>query len=1648
MAQKLQQQLKELGSKLENPPTAKDALLKLLKNGAAVLSELDQSPSASVLESMQPFLKAVVKPELLRHQDKDVKLLVASCLCEITRITAPEAPYSDDIMKDIFGLIVGTFSGLNDTNGPSFGRRVIILEMLARYRSYVMMLDLECDDLVSEMVRTFIDVVRDDHPESVLTSMKTIIVVLLEESEDIHEDLLHILLTALGRNTKGISKAARKLVMNVMEHCATKLEPAVKQFLISSMSGDSRSSKSQIDYHEVIYDLYCCSPQILSGVIPYLTGELLIDHSENRLKAVKLVGELFALPGAVISEEFEPIFSEFLKRLTDRVVEVRMTVLEYIKNCLLSSPSRPEAPQIFAALCDRLLDYDENVRRQVVGVVCDVARFDLDSVPIETAKLVAERLRDKSLLVKKYTLDRLAEVYCLYCLRIAEGCPNDYDWIPGKILRCFYDKDFRSDSIESVLCGSLFPYEFTIKDLVNQWIRIFSGLDKVEVKALEKIMEQKQRLQQEMQKYLSHKQTYKDSDVPDFQRKVGLCFRLMSRCFTDPAKAEEGFQALDQLKDANIWKILLSLLDPNTSFSQARGSRDDLLKILGEKHRLFDFMSILAIKCSYMLFSKEHVKEILSQANSQKSAGAAEHILSCMNMLVILARYSPLLLIGSEEDLLHLLKDENEIIKEGILHVLARAGGTIRGQLASSSCSVDLMLERLCLEGSRRQAKYAVHALAAITKDDGLLSLSVLYKRLVDMLEEGAHLPAVLQSLGCIAQTTMAVFETRESEIVEYIKNKILERHSKAANKKKARWRDRSELCLLKIFGIKTLVKSYLPVKDAHLRDGIDNLIEVLRNMLCFGEISKEIESSSVDRAHLRLASAKAILRLSRYWDHKIPADVFHLTLRTVEITYPQARKLFLDKVHQYVKDRVLDAKYACAFLVDIVGQRHATLDEDKHNLADIIQMCRQLRMRQLSLQCDTTPCMPYPEYILPYLVHVLAHHPECPNVDECKDVKAFESIYRLLHLFLSMVVHGEEDAKPEVNTTAKEKESVSAIISIFQCIKLSEDVANAVKSKNSHAICDLGLSIIKRLGQKLDGHQDPPASVSLPSMLYKLCERKEENDAEVCAGQTWLADDSVLAHFESLELEVNGMVRPEIAEDEILEDSERDGNEMSLGKLIKYIKSQKNKAKNVVKSDSSLSEAKHVRHDVDILNVVREINLDSMEVSGKFDSSNGHDNLLSSKRNDGDNNKKKRKASDSTSISVPKRQRSISARSPSKLSFPRSPVKNPIHTTLANKLSMQGDNDPRPNETDLFVSCIRKKRTDKGSDRGNDEGQHKVEGADLSDQKGSKSLVGTEKIIISSNAKSVVGSIKKRKRRSIAGLAKCTSKAGNHAKDLVDCRIKVWWPLDKKFYEGVVKSYDPEKKKHVLLYDDGDVEVLRLEKERWELIDDAHSSKMRPTTSRSPHKGTPPDNKNEFSNGSRQKRSDKRSNNKRKVAERKNSVLRKDVSGGKTTFPSEEAENRSSPSNCEVKTIKVDKSDSGNLKGEQANDAEKSMPCHEEQGSDPEGRNTETRDESPSDLEESEKEVKPSRESGQIGGMEGRTQDYHGLDMSISLSQVTKTKVSHKQSNEGVKPDDAGIKTSEPNKTDFLECGDAEDADDKPLSTWKRRSGKSRGGK
>lgn len=47
-------------------------------------------------------------------------------------------------------------------------------------------------------------------------------------------------------------------------------------------------------------------------------------------------------------------------------------------------------------------------------------------------------------LVKKYTMEKLADIFRVHWAEVDELVdPKRFDWIPGKILRCFFDKDFQ-----------------------------------------------------------------------------------------------------------------------------------------------------------------------------------------------------------------------------------------------------------------------------------------------------------------------------------------------------------------------------------------------------------------------------------------------------------------------------------------------------------------------------------------------------------------------------------------------------------------------------------------------------------------------------------------------------------------------------------------------------------------------------------------------------------------------------------------------------------------------------------------------------------------------------------------------------------------------------------------------------------------------------------------------------------------------------------------------------------------------------------------------------------------------------------------------------------------------------------------------------
>ncbi|CAO2042879.1 unnamed protein product [Urochloa humidicola] len=223
--------LREIGQRFGALPQNDAELLGLLEAAETWLSRVDQSPHEGMHNTLRPTMAVLITNELLKHPDPKVKVAVTSCLTEVTRITAPEAPYDDDVMKDVFKRIVETFAELDDMDSPSYQRRVSILDSVARVRCCVLMLDLDLDHLILDMFRHFFKAVSKRHSEQVINCMEVIMMYVIQESDDVHAEVASCLLQYLRKEAQETLPAPFGLAERVLGLCKDKLKPVLLELL-------------------------------------------------------------------------------------------------------------------------------------------------------------------------------------------------------------------------------------------------------------------------------------------------------------------------------------------------------------------------------------------------------------------------------------------------------------------------------------------------------------------------------------------------------------------------------------------------------------------------------------------------------------------------------------------------------------------------------------------------------------------------------------------------------------------------------------------------------------------------------------------------------------------------------------------------------------------------------------------------------------------------------------------------------------------------------------------------------------------------------------------------------------------------------------------------------------------------------------------------------------------------------------------------------------------------------------------------------------------------------------------------------------------------------------------------------------------------
>jgi sister-chromatid-cohesion protein PDS5 len=180
--------------KLSGKAITTDALLKKLKTLHQQLAMLEQEHVD--VNSLSTVRTELIHTSLLLHKDRGVKAYTACCLADILRLYAPEAPYTQHELRDIFQFFFRQLSaGFKGQDEPYYTEYFHLIESLSTVKSVVLVCDLpSADELLVEIFRDLFTIVKRDFTRKVELYMADILIALIDECNSLPSDVLEVIM--------------------------------------------------------------------------------------------------------------------------------------------------------------------------------------------------------------------------------------------------------------------------------------------------------------------------------------------------------------------------------------------------------------------------------------------------------------------------------------------------------------------------------------------------------------------------------------------------------------------------------------------------------------------------------------------------------------------------------------------------------------------------------------------------------------------------------------------------------------------------------------------------------------------------------------------------------------------------------------------------------------------------------------------------------------------------------------------------------------------------------------------------------------------------------------------------------------------------------------------------------------------------------------------------------------------------------------------------------------------------------------------------------------------------------------------------------------------------------------------------------------
>ncbi|PIL27726.1 hypothetical protein GSI_10879 [Ganoderma sinense ZZ0214-1] len=1076
--------------KLVGKGLSTDALQKKLKQLHQELADMDQEHVD--VNSLAPVRKDLINTSILLHKDRGVKAYTACCLADLLRLYAPDAPYTQNELRDIFQFFFRQLStGLKGTDSAYYNEYFHLLESLSTVKSVVLVCDLPSgDELMVDVFRDFFGLVRRDLAKKIELFMADILIALIDESSSLPSEVLEIIMAQFTDKNARMDQPSYRLAVSVCNHTSDKLQRHVCQYFTDIIVDRAREEEFEEvqTAHDLIQQLNRACPSLLHNVVPQLEEELRVEQLQLRLMATQTLGEMFAdKHGQDLVQKYPTTWAHWIKRMNDKNIAVRQTWVEKMKGVLVNLPDMHKETE--EALRLKLLDPDDKIRAAVCKLFGQLDyETALHHVSVDQLKDVAGRGLDKKQSVRIEAFHAIGRLYSLAYPEIENNDPaaiKQFSWIPNNILQSASISREVKALVEQTITDFILPLpslpnsssskgsEVDEIAWTDRLLLTMRYLDEVAVNTLTGFTNLKGARPSVYDKFITACTDYNggviDENEDAVTEKLNTAIKATVAQFPEPGKAAEDLQAFAQLNEGRLYKLLKTCMDVQTDLKGLVKARSEFLRRVEQSSsNIVGTMTIVLRRASLHIVNQSSIPTLIkrvqkgseplssvaySQTQSQNNqsfsmwAGGAEpegraqqaaH--AAQTWMTFVSKHCPALYKAHIGEFSKAIADEkNARLVEVCLHALAAAAMWDAKIAPSDKRTVERVM-RFVMDANPRHAKFASRLIVCMKNGEQLCTQVV--ESIADDLEE-VDLDKLVAHIAVLAQLSLRApdaFEQKSDVIMAYLVKQVLRSVPDVDEDMMDTdedWLDDDAMPIdlrAKILALKVCRNRCI----AHA--GSETALQIAQPVIrMFSTVLQHEGSFSADtsdlpyvKSRLRLQSSTSLLRLSAIPGYAQEVSKYFVQIAlTIQDPVYQVRMTFLDKLVVALSKGKIPIQYNMVpFLAVHDPEADVKGKAQAYVLFALRAMPKPVRLERF-------------EHSFIRLLHLLAHHPDFRVEQEY-----LPDIAKYIQFFMDLVATSDNVALlyhiALKSKTVRDAESHSYSENLYACAELAQYLIKA----------------------------------------------------------------------------------------------------------------------------------------------------------------------------------------------------------------------------------------------------------------------------------------------------------------------------------------------------------------------------------------------------------------------------------------------------------------------------------------------------------------------------------------------------------------------------------------------------------------------------